>query len=85
MKTNPNDTKMTKLEAFTLAAMQGLCGEDAGSQITRNDVESFLELKEDSYDWKTHWPIYVGKMSVRIALKTIAALNESKTITAERL
>jgi len=75
MKTEPNDSAypmvlnddnfnssnhqwgLSKLEAFTLAAMQGLCA--ASGNVYSSDQ--------------------IGKDSVKIALKTIAALNESKT------
>ncbi len=63
------------LKEFTKAAMTGLCSEDAGNYITRNDVEKFLGLEEGVYDWKTHWPQYVGKMAVILAKATLSALN----------
>ena len=57
---------LTKREYFAAKAMQGeLACMD--STYSKKDVVLLLGIKEEEYEWKTHYPLFLAKRAVQYA------------------
>lgn len=69
---------LTKREHFAGLAMQGLLSEENSIAQTKTDAAEILGIDPENYDWKTHWPQLVAKVSVQHADALLAELEKSK-------
>lgn len=70
-------TGLTKLEYASIQAMKALLSDPTAPDI--GWVLHFLELPKDTkYDFKTHYPLYISKLSINYAKTLLTELQNTE-------